>query len=364
MFTAEVNMKLKSLTLTIGIAILAVIFFAVLFPGLIGADNSWAWDGSKKQNGKLPKACTYTAAAAFKACLNETQDDYWIAKGNCANISDPEERAECYAVAKEEYHETAELCMDQKEARLDLCYELGEDRYDPQIDPTGFVDFNSVIDGGPFSPNPYFPLLPGTTWIYKTKDAEGEVVERIKVEVLEETKEILGVNCIVVRDRVWEIEENDEGERERSLIEDTFDWYAQDNYGNVWYFGEISRSYEDGELTELEGSWKAGKDFAKIGIIMWSYPEGSDSEPEQYVYRQEFHLGNAEDIGEFVEFVDSKTVRGLTYDNVLVTRDYTPIEPEGFEYKYYAPGVGLILEEGFEDDEPTGEQVELVNKMP
>ena len=93
----------------------------------------------------------------------------------------------------------------------------------------------------------------------------------------EETKEILGVNCIVVRDQVWEID--DEGEE--VLIEDTFDWYAQDTSGNVWYFGEIAQEFEEGELVSLEGSWKAGRDDAKPGFIMLANPQPGD------YYRQE-----------------------------------------------------------------------------
>ena len=144
-------------------------------------------------------------------------------------------------------------------------------------------------------------------------------------------------------------------------IEVTLDWYAQDLAGNVWYFGEIAQNFEDGELVDIKGSWKAGVDGAKPGILMWAYPDGVDSEPQQEVYRQEFFLGDAEDIGEFVGFVDSIEVRGRTYTNVLKTKDSTPIEPDVYEFKYYAPNVGLILEEAYEDDEElTGETVELL----
>ncbi len=361
MFTAKVSGKSKNVTLKIAVVFLLLMFVVVLGPALVSAGSSQAWgghgDNDRDHEGKWCQACSWTGAAAFKACLNEIKDDYWIANGNCSNLSATEDRAECLADAKAEYKEAGELCRDQREARLDLCEELGEAPYDPQINPADFVDFESVLEGGPFVPNQYFPLEPGTVRKYRVTDGDGVVIERIKVEVLNETKEILGVNCIVVRDRVWEID--DEGER--TLIEDTFDWYAQELVGNVWYFGEIARDYEDGELVDLEGSWKAGRDFAKPGILMWAYPEGPGSEPGETVYRQEFHLGNAEDVGEFIEFVESIEVRGITYTDVLKTKDYSPVDPGVYEYKYYAPhGVGLILEEAFEDDMPTGEQVELL----
>jgi hypothetical protein len=149
---------------------------------------------------------------------------------------------------------------------------------------------------------------------------------------------------------VWEIDEGEE-----VLIEDTNDWYAQDLAGNVWYFGEIAQEFEDGELVSLEGSWKAGSDHAKPGYIMVFDPQEGD------YYRQEFALGDAEDMGEVISR-DEKAVTvpfGGTYeDDVLETKDFTPIEPDAFEYKYYAPEVGLILEK----DPETGDRVELVNK--
>ena len=327
---------------------LAGLFCFALLTGMAAGD-----DGTDNQD--LEKtaayhqgtgACSDTARAAFLASKFEAKDDYWIAVGNCRNYSDPETQQECLESAKEDYQEARELSREQLTARLDICDELGEAPYDPVIDPDNFVDFEKVLaKEETFEPNPYFPLVPGTTRIYIAVNGEGEKTERIKVEVLKETKEILGVNCIVVRDRVWEFDE----EGEKTLIEDTFDWYAQDVDGNIWYFGEIAKNYEDGELTDLEGSWTAGKDSAKAGYLMLNVPvEGT-------LYRQEFALGEAEDMGQVVGFLDSLTVRGVTYENVLVTQDFTPIEPDVLEYKYYAPEVGLVLEENY----ATGERVEL-----
>ena len=342
MLSASIWKALKNVTSKFTTGFLMALFIAVSALGFLGI-TSQAMAGD----------CNDTAREAFAACEAEAQDDYHIARGNCRNLSDDDDRDACFVSAEEELAEALELCPEQRGARLDLCGDLGDVPYDPIIDPDDFVDFEDV---GAFTPNPYFPLVSGTVRDYEVTDDGGEVIEKIKVEVLDETKEILGVNCIVVRDRVWEIDEDGE----KSLIEDTFDWYAQDLTGNVWYFGEISKEFEDGELVSLAGSWKSGVDGAKPGILMWGYPAGPDSAPPQAVYRQEFFLGEAEDIGEFVGFVDAIAVRGVTYRNVLKTKDYTPIDPAVFEYKYYAPGVGVILEEGFEDGDSTGEQVELV----
>ncbi len=338
MFTGYIRETSKSLTLKIITGCLAVLFAVILAPGLFGIAGQALAAGS----------CTDTARAAFVACQAEADDDYYIALGNCFNLTEETDRDECLNKAEEDLAEAEELCPEQRAARIDICETLGEDPYDPEIAPDNFV--NPLKIGKSISPNPYFPLVPGTVRKYIVQDRDGQVIEKIKVEVLRETKEILGVTCIVVRDRVWEIDEDGE----KSLIEDTFDWIAQDRWGKVWYFGEISKEFEDGELIGLEGSWKAGRDHAKPGILMEAHPVAGD------LYRQEFALGEAEDMAEVVDFLGSVVVRGKNYRRVLQTRDFTPIDPDVYELKYYAPGVGVILEEGFDGDEPTGERVELV----
>jgi len=141
------------------------------------------------------------------------------------------------------------------------------------------------------------------------------------------------------------------------LIEETIDWYAQDLDGNVWYFGEISKSYEDGELDNLDGSWKSDKDEAKPGIIMEAAPEEGD------FYREEYFLGDAEDVAEVIDTdVDGVGVPLGVYNDVLNTKNSSPIEPDVYELKYHALGIGTILEVGYDvDDMPTGERVELVS---
>lgn len=190
--------------------------------------------------------------------------------------------------------------------------------YAPDIDPADFVE---VID------NPYLPLAPGSRWVYEGVE-DGEA-ERIEVEVTNERREVIGISATVVRDRVFEGEE---------LIEDTFDWFAQDRDGNVWYLGEESREYEDGELVGTEGSWEAGVDGALPGIVMLADPVVGDA------YRQEYYEGEAEDLGEVVQVGESQTVASGTFDEVVVVREWNPLEPEVTEDKYHAPGVGVVLE--------------------
>ncbi len=290
---------------------------------------------------RCQKACTMTAIAAFKACHNEARNDYWIARGNCYNLSDQKACKECLKEAKEAFKEAKEMCKEQFEARLEICDELGEAPYDPEIDPANFVDPSEI--GKTVNPNPYFPLIKGNRWEYYCESSGETIID----EVTEKTKEIMGVTCVIVHDLV-----TIDGE----VVEDTEDWYAQDIYGNVWYFGEIAKEFEDGELVSIEGSWKAGEDDAKAGIIMLASPEIED------IYRQEFSLGNAEDMAKILSIgEESVTVPyGSFNTDVLKTMDFTPLEPDVLEYKYYAPGIGVVLEK----NPDTGERVELMKFEP
>ncbi len=211
---------------------------------------------------------------------------------------------------------------------LTVCGRSGEDQkaYHPRIDPARFV---SGVD------NEYFPLVPGASYFYE--QAGGG--ERVEVTVLDQTRQVMGVTCAVVLSREYQGDE---------LIEETWDWYAQDADGSVWYFGEDTKKYHTGEIISTAGSWEAGKDGALPGIIMPGRPQVGDR------YRQEYYPGQAEDMGEVIGLKETATVPGGDYAGVLVTRDWTPLEPGAEERKYYAPGVGLILEAAGED------RVELV----
>ena len=290
----------------------------------------------------LAGPCTNTATAALRACRAEVVDDFQIARGVCINLSDAAERSECLEEAGAERQEARALCREQRDARLDLCEALGEARYDPGFEPADFVDPLAI--GGAVAPNPYFPLIPGARWVYEGGD------ETVTVTVTDKTKLIEGVTCLVVNDLV---------EEDGVAIEDTDDWYAQDLDGNVWYCGEIARNFEvfegdvpeEAELVDIDGSWKAGRDGAQPGIVMLALPKVGD------VYRQEVALGEAEDAARVISTTGSAIVPAASCDgDCVVTRDFTPLEPDANERKFYGPGVGLILEQDLE----SGDRVELL----
>ncbi len=197
------------------------------------------------------------------------------------------------------------------------------DEYAPRIDP---ADFTSEID------NPLFPLIPGTRWVYEGPDDAGDI-EHKEVVVTSETREVMGVTCVVVHDQM-----SMDGE----VFEDTYDWYAQDKDGNVWYFGEDTSELEGGKVVTTEGSWEAGQDGALPGIIMKAAPQVGDQ------YRQEYYEGQAEDMAEVLSVDERTTVPHGSYEGVVETKDWTPLEPGIVEHKYYAPGVGTIYEEKVE----------------
>jgi hypothetical protein len=203
--------------------------------------------------------------------------------------------------------------------------------------------------------NIYFPLVPGTTFVYEA-ETEDELILN-EITVTSETELILGVSCTVVEDVEW-ISVDDGGTW--ILIEDTDDWYANDNAGNVWYFGEDTLKYlydEDWILTgtSTEGSWKAGDFGALPGIIILADPT-----PGACV-QQEYYEDEAEDRGKVLKLNASVSIELGDYEDCLETKEWTPLEPGNVEHKYYAPGVGLVFIE--ELKEKTVE-VELVDILP
>ena len=123
------------------------------------------------------------------------------------------------------------------------------------------------------------------------------------------------------------------------VVEDTFDWYAQDDKGNVWYLGEDTKEYEEGGVVSTEGSWEAGVGGALPGVIMPADPSVG------LAYTQEHYAGEAEDKGRILRLGEHRTVPAGSYGDVLVTEDWTPLEPDVREQKSYAPGVGVVFEE-------------------
>lgn len=183
-------------------------------------------------------------------------------------------------------------------------------------------DFSAEID------NPYFPIEPGKTWTFRETDAEG-ATRKVVVAVMNETKTIMGIETRVVHDQVTE---------DGQLSEDTFDWYAQDSEGALWYFGEDTKEYENGKVKTTEGSWEAGVDGALPGVIIPADPQPG------MVYREEYYKGQAEDGAEILSLNAHAKIPYGAFDDLLQTRNFTPIEPNLVEEKFYARGVGPVLE--------------------
>ncbi|KKQ85067.1 MAG: hypothetical protein UT09_C0051G0005 [Parcubacteria group bacterium GW2011_GWF2_38_8] len=200
---------------------------------------------------------------------------------------------------------------------------------------------NSSIDFSTNITNPYFSLPVGRSFTYEGKTEEG--VERVEITITGETRVVNGVETLVYRDKVW---------LDGELVEDTRDYLAQDKEGNVWYFGEDVDNYEDGKIVDHDGSWHAGVDGAEAGIWMKANPVVGET------YKQEYLKGKAEDMADVVSVTEKLTIRGIKYENCLKTYDYTPLDPESKEYKYYCKEVGnLVLEENI----LTKEKIELLS---
>lgn len=189
--------------------------------------------------------------------------------------------------------------------------------------------------------NPYLPLLPGTVFHYRSETPDG--LETDDVAVTRDSKQILGVNVTVVHDQVF---------LDGELAEDTFDWFAQDTEGNVWYFGEDSKEIEDGQVVSTEGSWEAGVGANEPGITMLAHPKVG------LAYHQELAPDIAEDMARVLSLKASPEVPFGSFANCVGTMEWSLIEHGVREHKSYCPGVGLVLE-----DQPKGGHIrnELVS---
>jgi hypothetical protein len=187
-----------------------------------------------------------------------------------------------------------------------------------KLDP---AEFTTEID------NPWWPMAVGSRWVSRETDAEG-AVSRVVVTVTNKTKTIMGIESRIVHDIVTE-----DGE----VTEDTYDWYAQDADGNIWYMGEDTKEYANGKVKSTEGSWEAGVDGASPGVIVPADPKPG------LRYREEYYKGHAEDGAEVLSLSAHAKIPFGSFDNVLQTRNYTPLEPNLVEEKFYARGVGVVL---------------------
>jgi hypothetical protein len=189
--------------------------------------------------------------------------------------------------------------------------------YSPKIDPANFV---TAID------NRYFPLKPGTGFHFK--GVRGKTPQTDDMVVTRQTKKILGIRSTVVRDTVSE---------HGKPVERTFDWYAQDRQGNVWYMGEDSFELQHGRFAKASDSWESGVKGAKPGIIMPADPRPGDQ------YRQEYYPpGQALDEARVVG-TGSVKAPFTASRHALITSERSPLEPQT-EKKYYVPGIGEVAE--------------------
>jgi hypothetical protein len=285
------------------------------------------------------------------------RDNYYVALANCDNLATRHDRRSCSRDAYREKREESDFCGEVREARVEACEVLNEDRYD--VDPLLVNDFIHPDQvPGEYDRNPYVSVIAGHTYVLRAGD-EGQ--ELVVVHVTDDTREIQGVECRIVVDVVVE-ESMQDGEVEYEAVEVTDDWFAQTVDGDVVYCGEIARNFEDGVLRDLDGSFEAGLDSAKSGYLALANPVFG------IAHRQEFALGEAEDI---IQYLGSNTAPSeeeggnnpgfsCGSDQCLQTFDFAPIDPSSTEYKYYLPGVGFVLAVAMEDGELTGEREELV----
>ena len=176
--------------------------------------------------------------------------------------------------------------------------------------------------------NPYWPMRPGSRWVYRDTDSEG-TKQRVVVTVTNKTKLIAnGVTARVIHDVVTE---------KGQPVEVTDDWYAQDRAGNIWYLGEATTEYENGKPRTTAGSFEAGVDGAQAGVVMPARPRPG------LRYRQEFYKGEAEDRARIVSLREKAEVPFGFFKRVLMTRDVNPLSPRVLEFKFYARGVGPVL---------------------
>jgi hypothetical protein len=176
--------------------------------------------------------------------------------------------------------------------------------------------------------NPYFPLRPGTAFLYRGTEDQDRLVEHLRITRRKRTIE--GVATTVVHDILF---------ANGALAEKTTDWYADDNAGNTWYFGEATATYRpNGQIESSEGSWQAGVHGGIAGIIMPADPRATDA------YRQEYRKGHAEDQAWIVQRHASLTVAYGTVDQVVRSFEWTRLEPHVVSVKFYAPGLGIVAE--------------------
>ena len=328
-----------STLLTLGLAVALIFAFAGKGKGQQSVES--LGQEARHESQQRNDYCSQTARALHDACKAEVTDGSFKKKAVCINLADEKDRDACFDELDEERSQGAKLCRAQREERLAACELLGQNRYDPDIDPDKFDnDFSKLT-----RPNPYFPLTIGNRWEYRSEN------EVNSVEVLNRTKLIEDVTAVVVDDKVF---------KNGALAEATDDWFAQARNGDVWYLGEEVKDYEsfDGdlpklpELVKIDGSFKSGRNGDKGGLFFLAAPRVGRT------YLEEFSLGNAEDVTQILSTtykfgsnaeLDRLAPQALmehlcAAGDCIVTKNYSLLEPGIFARKYYARGIGLFLE--------------------
>jgi hypothetical protein len=291
----------------------ALFFSIVATLALIGSEGASAPNAADD-------ACSEITRLALSSCEAEAQGTLVLTEARCANIAEAHAEKTCKQQAQTAAKDEQRSCVKQRNLRKGVCARLGPAAYSPAIDPTNFLT-STTID------NPFFPLMPGKTFVYEGQTADG--FEHVEFAVTRATRVILGVTCVEVHDtrKIGGI-----------VTEDTRDWFAQDKDGNVWYLGENTTLVDNGLPIDLSGTWTAGVAGAQPGIIMKALPAVMD------FYRQEFLVGEAEDLAEVISLTATESTPYTSCSSdCLETEESSPLKPGDIEHKFYKMGVGNIL---------------------
>jgi len=298
-------------------------------------------------------ACTTHAMLLRRACLADLKDDYLVHLADCVYVTAEADERDCRADARDEAAEKADECAEVYDARLDICDQVGQERFAPEFDPADFVDPDDIGDS--VEPNPYWPLGAGHTHVIV---ADGEVTV---VAATDEVREVGGLPCRVVRDLVFEEGEDDDGNTEYEPIEITRDWYAQHVDGDVVYCGENTYEIEDGLIDSIDGSFANGTDRARAGWLVRAAPvpgegdrqEMASDEAEDFVRYESLTAGPSEEEG-------GDSASFPCNGQCLQTFEINPRDPGQAEHKYYLPGTGFVLATALDENgDPTGEREEV-----
>lgn len=298
-------------------------------------------------------ACSSHAELLLSACRADRRDAFLVHIADCVYVTPAEEEKACRAEARAEAAEKAEECEEIYDARLDICDEVGEDRFLEELDPADFVDPDDIGNG--VDPNPYWPLNAGHTHVVV---GGGEVTVATATH---EVRTVGGLPCRVIRDLVFEEVDDGQGNIEYEGVEVTQDWYAQRADGDVIYCGENTYEIVDDLIDNNDGSFANGTDRARAGFLVRALPVAGE------VDRQEMASDEAEDIVEYLSLAaspsDEEGGDGQAFPcagRCLKTFELNPRSPGQAEHKYYLPGTGFVLATLLDEDGvPTGEREEV-----